>query len=362
MATFSKASFNVASYASSRPKYPRSLYDFIFDFHKRSSRSSGKSARWDRAVDLGCGTGQATVELTPFKHVIGVDPSETMVRVAREGLEAHRTQPSSPLDNSNDKTYETNTTPEPQIIEFVQSSAENLGFLENDSVDLVIAAQACHWFDWSKVWPEVGRVLRKGGSAAFWIYTEPRFPAYPHLTPLIEHYDKHTEDPSTSVGRYWQQPGRSILSNHLLDVPEPSREILEPLERVYFTGPYFPSLPPSHTRPIIMRETMRWVDFLGYLRTWSALQTLKEHHPEDSLHPEGPLEVRFWNSLRRAAVQGSSGGNEGEEGDRGDHRGAHQNDVTMVDPESEVEVDRGVVLLLTRKVTEAWNSSGLLQF
>lgn len=74
--------------------------------------------------------------------------------------------------------------------EYVQASAESLPFLEDGSVDLVIAgacvrrrnsiilfvydmcvvaAQAGHWFDWNKMWPELARVLRKNGSAAFWV-------------------------------------------------------------------------------------------------------------------------------------------------------------------------------------------------
>jgi hypothetical protein len=39
-------------YAAFRPTCPRSLFDFIFRYHERN-----KGARWDRAVDLGCGTG-----------------------------------------------------------------------------------------------------------------------------------------------------------------------------------------------------------------------------------------------------------------------------------------------------------------
>ena len=31
-------------------------------------------------------------------------------------------------------------------------------------------AQSGHWFDWSKVWPQVHRILRHGGTAAFWVY------------------------------------------------------------------------------------------------------------------------------------------------------------------------------------------------
>ncbi|OJA20052.1 hypothetical protein AZE42_13044 [Rhizopogon vesiculosus] len=194
MATFGNASFNTAIYASFRPTYPRSLFDFIFQYHERS-----RDARWDRAVDLGCGTGQATVELTPFMRVTGVDPSSKMIEVAQATLKA---QPVSTGQN-----------------DYVQASAENLPFLEDGSVDLVIAAQACHWFDWSKMWPELTRVLRKNGSAAFWIYSEFRFTRYSSLTHRINAYAQGL-DPLHSVGPYWQQPGRSILENHLVQVPE----------------------------------------------------------------------------------------------------------------------------------------------
>jgi len=50
MSTFAKATFNAAGYASSRPTYPRRLFDRIFDFH-------GLTGGWETAVDLGCGTG-----------------------------------------------------------------------------------------------------------------------------------------------------------------------------------------------------------------------------------------------------------------------------------------------------------------
>lgn len=52
MATFGKATYNAATYASIRPTYPRQLYDLIFRYHEQ-----GRKARWGTAVDLGCGTG-----------------------------------------------------------------------------------------------------------------------------------------------------------------------------------------------------------------------------------------------------------------------------------------------------------------
>ncbi|KAH0828841.1 hypothetical protein J3R83DRAFT_3311 [Lanmaoa asiatica] len=55
MATFGKSTFNAVTYAASQPKvtYPRALFDYVFRFHS----ASGVAARWDTAVDLGCGTG-----------------------------------------------------------------------------------------------------------------------------------------------------------------------------------------------------------------------------------------------------------------------------------------------------------------
>lgn len=75
-------------------------------------------------------------------------------------------------------------------ITYVHSPAESLAFLADGSVDLMIAgmcigllrlfvvvigvyclciAQAGHWFDWSRMWPEAARVLRKDGTAAIWV-------------------------------------------------------------------------------------------------------------------------------------------------------------------------------------------------
>lgn len=144
MATFAQKTFDAVRYAAgestlppmpftlqsdgsvcplptpARPTYPRQLYEFIFAYHGRDPR-----ARWDTAVDLGCGTGQATLELTPFKHVIGADPSQGMLAQAREAL---HTRP------------EINT---PGRFKFVQSGAEELGWLEDKSVDMVVSGACC---------------------------------------------------------------------------------------------------------------------------------------------------------------------------------------------------------------------------
>lgn len=134
MATFGKATYNAAKYASIRPTYPRQLYDFIFQYHEKGTRP-----RWGTAVDLGCGTGtpflirvlpdvivsnlqrrqiagQATIELTPFQRIIGVDPSAKMIEQANKNVSAAGL---------------------PGQLEYRQSAAEQLSFLEDSSVDLI---------------------------------------------------------------------------------------------------------------------------------------------------------------------------------------------------------------------------------
>ena len=67
--------------------------------------------------------GQATAALSPFKRVIGVDPSAKMVESAIRHIQS--------------------LGPETGQFEFVQSPAEKLLFLEDDSVDLVVSGEPC---------------------------------------------------------------------------------------------------------------------------------------------------------------------------------------------------------------------------
>lgn len=63
MSTFAGSTYNTVKYAAARPTYPTQLFDFIFKFHERS-----KDAKWNTAVDLGCGTGQQSFSHT-FKYL-----------------------------------------------------------------------------------------------------------------------------------------------------------------------------------------------------------------------------------------------------------------------------------------------------
>ncbi|KAI0316598.1 hypothetical protein OF83DRAFT_1125935 [Amylostereum chailletii] len=192
-------------------------------------------------------------------------------------------------------------------VQFVQSSAEELPFLEDGSVDLIVAAQAAHWFNWDKAWPEFARVLRKDGTAAFWGYSEFRLSRFPNLTPLISDYANGT-DPARSLGPHWQQPGRSILERHFADVPKATDVLPDKFtqwEHVFFTGPHYPSLPDP--RPVILRKRMTWDDLLAYFRTFSSLHTYLERYPDDAQNPDGDIAFRFWRTLKEKTAQEDHG-------------------------------------------------------
>ncbi|KAF8885376.1 S-adenosyl-L-methionine-dependent methyltransferase [Gymnopilus junonius] len=339
MSTFAKATFNASTYSASRPTYPPQLFEYIFSFHRRGSKL--KEAQWQRAVDVGCGTGQATVRLRPFREVIGIDPSHGMLEKARAYAEKLGQENQSNIPKFN----------------FVQGSAEDLStaISENGSVDLLVAAQAAHWFDWSKVWPETFRVLRRGGTAAFWVYAEFRLPEFPALGPRITTYAQGS-DPLKSVGNYFQRPGRTILERHLADVPDPSSFIkggeCEEFQRVYFCGDNVPDFIPKNApiHPVLMRTEMRWRDLLSYFRTWSALHTYHEKNPDDLKQPADPrfldedlanssepldelragdIAIRFWKDLREGALKA--------------------NPNAEVGAEDMVQVEWPVALLLARK-------------
>ncbi|KAG2046200.1 FMN-linked oxidoreductase [Suillus hirtellus] len=210
--------------------------DLPLRLRKGIALERGDWATWYMGGNL---TPAATVELTPFKRVTGVDPSSKMIKVAQG-------------------TFKNTPTSTGQY-EYIQASAENLTFLEDSSVDLVISgighASTAFWKGQGQLrcWcllgyarlatTKVARVLRKNGSVAFWGYSQLRLARYPSLTPRINAYVEGT-DPLNSIGSYWEQPGRAILDNHLIEVPDANEVVpgaFSDFERVFTTGDYYPS-------------------------------------------------------------------------------------------------------------------------
>ena len=88
-------------------------------------------------VDIGCGTGNSTEICTYYADkVIGIEPSEDMLKKARE------------KENSK--------------LTFLKGYGNNTG-LESNIADIVICSQAFHWMEPDSTIKEVSRILKKGG-------------------------------------------------------------------------------------------------------------------------------------------------------------------------------------------------------
>jgi len=289
--------------------------------------------QWDVAVDLGCGTGQATVELDPFKKIIGVDPSQKMLESAREYASTYQSEESKLTPNGGNQ------------FEFVQSAAEDLAFLKDGSVDIVVSAQAAHWFDWKRLWPELARVLRKNATVAFWGYSDFRLTRYPSLSPLITQYMQGT-DPANSLGPHWE-PGRAVLNSHLHSIPSATSVVPDAFageQRLYYTGSYYPSLPSP--LPVILRKKVTWEGFYAYLQSFSSLHTFHERYPEDLKHPEGTIAQRFMQTLRTEMEELDKVSSTSTEGS-GSPVSVHKEEVNE---DGEVEIEWPLALVLVKRL------------
>lgn len=124
-----------ADYDRHRPDYPAALWETLL----------ADAANPSDVVDVGSGTGRAALELARRCHrVTAVEPEEGMRR------EAER------------RARELGVTVTQRA-----GSAEATG-LEDRCADLVVCAQAFHWFEPARALPELRRVLRRDGRLAVW--------------------------------------------------------------------------------------------------------------------------------------------------------------------------------------------------
>lgn len=115
-------------YAKFRPRYPQKLFDYL-----------GRIApSCQFAWDCGTGNGQAAVGLASvFDRVFATDASKKQIANAQ----SHAT------------------------IEYRLAPVENSG-IGSGTIDLILVAQALHWFDLDRFYAEVRRVLKPDGILA----------------------------------------------------------------------------------------------------------------------------------------------------------------------------------------------------
>jgi len=166
------------------------------------------------AWDCGTGNGQAAIGLASvFDRVIATDASEKQIANA----EAH------------------------QRVDYRVATAENSA-IGSETIDLIMIAQALHWFDLNRFYAEARRVLKPDGVLAASAYN------LLHIEPAIDEVmNRYYYE---VVGPFW--PPERKLVEQFADLPFPFQEIDPPK----------------------FEMTASWdLDHLvGYLRTWSSTQ------------------------------------------------------------------------------------------
>lgn len=151
----------VENYVKYRPTYPPEVIAF-FDSRVGVTKDSV-------VADVGSGTGiSAKLFLDHGCVVYGIEPNDAMRSAAEEFL------------NEYPKFISVNATAEQTTI-------------EDDTVDLVIAAQAFHWFDPDKTRAEFKRILKPGGSVAL-MWNERRTSSSDFLRDYEELHFKYGRD------------------------------------------------------------------------------------------------------------------------------------------------------------------------
>lgn len=220
------------AYANFRPHYPPSLFNWLAD----------QCPRRQRALDIACGNGQASYPLLEhFEQVLACDSS-------LQQLQAGQNQPG--------------------LQQFVAEATKQP--LPSQSLDLIVVAQALHWFATPAFFAEVRRLLQPGGVFCAWCYSLMRIDS--PIDALIDHFYWQT------LGGYWPT-GRTSVDAGYRDIE----------------NPFCPLAPPASS------ITAHWSleQLLGYLRTWSAVQRYEQQNGHDPLQQLEPELRQVWGDAKQ---------------------------------------------------------------
>lgn len=222
-----------AQYADYRPGYPPALFDWL----------ASECAEHVLAWDCGTGSGQAATLLAAhFQHVIATDASAAQIAQAVR---------------------------HPRI-DYRVARAEDSG-LDAQCVDLVVVAQALHWFDLERFYAETARVLKPGGLIAAWTYGALELDSA-ELNAIAGHLY------GVELGPYWP-PQRKLVEQGYRDLDFPFRRI---------TAPAFS-----------MRADWTLQQLLGYFRSWSATSRFIKTQGVDPIDAVDARLREHWDDAER---------------------------------------------------------------
>lgn len=230
-------SASAEQYRVFRPTYPAALFDWLARI---------APAR-EAALDCGCGNGQAAVLLAPrFRTVFAVDPSREQILNAM------------PREN----------------VDYRIAPAEATG-LADGSVDLVVAGQALHWFDFERFYPEVRRVVRPTGGV-FAAFTYGLIQLGGAVDGVIGNFYHQV------LADYWPPERRHVDSGYQ-SLPFPFPEIAAPCFELV--------------------ETWDVERLVGYLTTWSAVKEYRRRTGSDPVPVVAEELSRAWGGVASREVR-----------------------------------------------------------
>ncbi len=215
------------AYASFRPQYPQELFTWLAD----------NSPGHQRALDIACGTGQASRPLLAhFQQVLACDgsPEQLLAASDLQGVDC----------------FAADAQAQP---------------LASTSLDLIVVAQALHWFATPAFFNETTRLLKPDGLFCAWCYSLLQINA--ELDAILDDFYWNT------LGGYWPQ-GRASVDAGYRDIQPPFARIAVPAFAIELEW----DLP----------------QLLGYLGTWSAVQKLQQASGRDPLLDLLPKLEKAW--------------------------------------------------------------------
>lgn len=216
-------------YAQFRPTYPDSLFDWL----------AAQCSQTRVALDIAAGSGQASRPLiSHFDQVIACDASPEQLLSSNEWR---------------------------SVLRFA-SHAQQLP-LQAHSVDLIVVAQALHWFATPVFFAEARRVLRDDGLFCAWCYS------LITIEPAIDTVIKHLH--GDILKGYWPK-GRASVDAGYRDIQPPFKQL--------------------HTPEFAIEVQWDLHQFLGYLRTWSAVTQWQQAHGSDPIAPLEAELAQHWGS------------------------------------------------------------------